>query len=467
MAGLLNAQRVGDLYNQYLGRAPEAGKVDEWMEASKNQGRNIENEIANSPEAKARGRNTGIVPPHITAPTIQQTTPIERINTPAPAAVGSTGYTATNANVVNATGSGYQSQATNVNPESTSAYQLAQITGSDSLLNTQARTYADQTSNRRGLLNSSMAVNAAHDAVLRNATPLAINDANTYANANTATSAAENASRQFGAQAGNTASLQNSQLGTSVNVTNAGAANEAGKFTAGASNTAAIESARNTLQTKLADIQANTSLTIAQKEIESRRAIAQAQLEMTASTSNAENGVRMQLAQIQANTQLSVTDKNNATNIAISNGDNATKQLLGNLDASTRLAQTQLDADTKIKIASLDAATKASLGKIENDNRQLLQANVNAANMYQQYATNLANISLNDKLDFAAKQTAMTNQTNVFNAGLQAIGEVSNLNLSKYFQSAAPVSTAPQAPQASLMANNNGGLLNAKDSNMY
>lgn len=56
------------------------------------------------------------------------------------------------------------------------ADKVADLTSQDSKLNQMARTEALKSVNRRGLLNSSMAVGAAQDAVIRNAMPIASQD---------------------------------------------------------------------------------------------------------------------------------------------------------------------------------------------------------------------------------------------------------------------------------------------------
>ena len=70
-----------------------------------------------------------------------------------------------------------------VTPDQTVQKQLEQIIAADSPLMQQARTQALQQANARGLLNSSMAVTAGQSAVLEAATPIAQQDASTYARA--------------------------------------------------------------------------------------------------------------------------------------------------------------------------------------------------------------------------------------------------------------------------------------------
>tara|TARA_R110000868_G_scaffold198965_7_gene445561 strand:+ start:111 stop:1091 length:981 start_codon:yes stop_codon:yes gene_type:complete len=300
MAGLLNANNVGDLYQKHLGRAPEAGAADFWVKQSEN-GADVEKSILGSQEYLGKQK----------APQQQ--------NIPTPVSNPSN-----NADAVKALAQGYTASQVNVAPESTSQFQLGKMLDSGSPLMKLSETQGLQQANKRGLLNSSIAVGAAQDSMIRAATPFAQQDASTYANAQTFNANAQNQSNQFSAAAQNTASLNN------------------------------------------ADIASRTQ----------------------------------------------IQDKQNASQQTIYDAVNA----------------------NKLQIANLDVTAKQALTKIDADNRQLLQTNINAADMYKQYAANLASISSNANLSQEAKDAALQNQINTLRAGLDAIGEVSSLNLSKYFE---------------------------------
>jgi hypothetical protein len=232
--------------------------------------------------------------------------------------------------------------------------QLASITANGSKLNTAAETAATKMSNRRGLLNSSIAVGAAQDAVIRNALPVAQQDAATYANKDVNDTNAQNVSSQFAANSKNA----------------------------------------DDLQTKLAQIQASTQFNIA-------------------------------------------------------NLQSSTQQNISRAENQNRLSVAALNAKSQQDISALDSNTKLKLAEIDGTNKQLLQTNISAANSYAQLAQALANISTSTTMDAAAKQQATDNQLNLFRQNLQAIGQVSSLDLSKYFQ---PVSTSQQGG-----TNTNGG----------
>lgn len=99
---------------------------------------------------------------------------------------------------------------------STVAGQLTKITAAGSPLIDQAQTMAKQEANKRGMLNSSMAVTAGQDAAYRVALPIAQQDASTFASAG-----------QFNAGAKNSAATTNATLANSTNQFNASAQNAA------------------------------------------------------------------------------------------------------------------------------------------------------------------------------------------------------------------------------------------------
>lgn len=400
---------------------------------------------------------------------------------------------------------GYDATKQNVSGNSLAQNQLSGILSKGSPLLTQAATAANRDSARRGLLNSSIAVGSAEDAVIKNALPIAQQDASTYGNKDVNDAAYTNRASEFTAGAKNTASLTNAQLGTQVNLSNSAESNKAAaqnaaiatdvsKFNAGSQTdmtklgvqgaqalaqigaqgnnslaqiaaqggTALAQiAAQGGVQKELANIQANTQMTLADKQIAANAALARD-----------DNSIKMQLAGIQANTTLTAADKQNASqqliaernnnvNLAISGNDNATKQVLQSMDSASKLSLANIDAGTKMAIAGLDMASKEKLTRISADNQQLLQTNINAANMYAQYVTNLANISISDKMDGPAKQAAADNQLAAFDAALKAVGHISGLDLSQYFQSAPPivpqVAATPPTDASTLPPDNGGG----------
>jgi hypothetical protein len=100
--------------------------------------------------------------------------------------------------------------------DATVAGQVNKLVTQGSPLIDQAQTAAKQQANRRGMLNSTMAITAGQDAAYRAAMPIAQQDAQTFANAG-----------QFNAGAKNQAMLQGAGLTQQANITNAAATNQA------------------------------------------------------------------------------------------------------------------------------------------------------------------------------------------------------------------------------------------------
>ena len=116
--------------------------------------------------------------------------------------------------------------------EETSAYQLDNILGSDSALMKRAESQGLQRGASRGLLNSSIAVEAAQGAMIDRAQPFALNDAATYFN-----------TAESNMRANNQADLTNAQMGTELNIFNTGQNNTFKTTQAGLNSQASIANA--------------------------------------------------------------------------------------------------------------------------------------------------------------------------------------------------------------------------------
>lgn len=133
--------------------------------------------------------------------------------------------------------------------------QLQDVIKTDSPLQQQARTAGLQQANDRGLLNSSIAVGAAQDAVIKSALPIATSDASTYARAG-----------EYNTTEANKRDLENINAQNFAKNQGMLAYNEAGAFNAGAYNT------RQTASTL-----ATTNAAAAARDVEARRLAAAAQ----------------------------------------------------------------------------------------------------------------------------------------------------------------------------------------------
>jgi len=182
-----------------------------------------------------------------------------------PAAAPAAQATTTNANTTN----------WNVGKDQTVQGQLGTILDSGSPLLQQAETNAAQMANKRGLLNSSMAVSAGQQALVNTALPIAQQDASTQANAG-----------QYNAEAANT-----------TDRFNAGNANTTSQFNTGQTNQMASDQAKMSQTDRLAN-QAATQQTL----------IKSMDQQFTAQQANADNATKLQLQQMQSTTQKQLAD---------------------------------------------------------------------------------------------------------------------------------------------------------------
>lgn len=173
------------------------------------------------------------------------------------------------------TATGYDPTKTTINqPTDTVQGQIKSIIDQDSPLMQQANTRSLQEMNKRGLVNSTMALEAGQGALYSAATPIAQQDASTYSTVNRENTAAANTAKQFGAAAGNTASSQNAQLQTNVNLANTDAANKTAQ--ANAANTQQANLANADLANRASQFNASQSndLTKLGMDISSKQSLA-------------------------------------------------------------------------------------------------------------------------------------------------------------------------------------------------
>jgi S-adenosylmethionine/arginine decarboxylase-like enzyme len=168
---------------------------------------------------------------------------------------------------------GYDPAQLEVTPEMTVAGQLHDITSGDSPLMALARQQGLLSAGRRGLMNSSIAAQAAQAAVVNAALPIAQQDATTHLRAAEANQQSLNRALEFGASAENVAELQNSieknkmdalnaQLGTDVSKFNAEQLNEAETLAAQMKTAVSQQNADayNKAQQQFADLQAKADM---------------------------------------------------------------------------------------------------------------------------------------------------------------------------------------------------------------
>lgn len=138
-----------------------------------------------------------------------------------------------------------------------------------------------------------------------------------------------------------------------------------------------------------------------------------------ASTFNAEQTNSVAAQNLAANTQKYSTDTNANTNIATAN-----------ISADTSRTNAILSARTQIEAANIDADTRTNLANIEANYKTLLQTESSAAQIYQQIAKNISDITMSMDLDGPNKQAAIDLQVQNLENGFAILGRIGNLDLS-------------------------------------
>ena len=221
-----------------------------------------------------------------------------------------------------------------VSPEELVEYRIQNLLSGDNPYIQRARTSGLQFANQRGLLNSSIAAQAAEEAAIQRAGEIAAQDAATYANA-----AAANQ------QAQNTAGLQDAQLGTNVSMFNVGeqntinrfnaqSINEAGQFNAAAAN----QAIQNFLQREQVRLLQDDQQAFTAEQNEADRVLRQLLQEQQFDFTSSENALDRSLqSALQAN-QFAFQGSENALDRDFQGGENAADRALQQLLADKQIA---------------------------------------------------------------------------------------------------------------------------------
>lgn len=113
------------------------------------------------------------------------------------------------------------------------------------------------------------------------------------------------------------------------------------------------------------------------------------------------------------------TDQQNQFGLAQFNAGNQMAQ--ANLSSQTQQYVSNLGADTQKTVAAMSNASQAAISQAHDANAVLLQSNQSASNAYSQYVQAVASIDQQPGMDLAAKQAAITTQTQIFNNAMAAM----------------------------------------------
>lgn len=372
---------------------------------------------------------------------------------------------------------GYDPNAANltnwiIDPSQTVEGRLQGLIERRSPLLQMAEANALQEMNRRGLVNSTMALGAGQQALYAAALPIAQTDAATFAlagrdNAAAANNMAQynatarNQAAQFEAAAANQAALQNAlarnqaaqfgaQADNTVSLANAAARNDASQFTAGAANTAALQNAAAANAASQFGAQAQNTASLANQASANQAAQFGAQAANTAALAN--QAAQNQAGQWNAGAANAANQFNAQLGFAAqqANADAVNRAVMQQYDAAVKASMVNADNATKIQLQQIDASTRTSLANIEAGYKTLMQSSASAADIYKQITQNISSIMENKDMDASYKQSAIDNQLQLLQNGMQVQGAISNLRLSSLlnFGDLSPISSGVSVPGA-------------------
>ena len=279
----------------------------------------------------------------------------------------------------------------NVTPNMTVQQQAANIIDADSPLMQQARSTAMQQMNARGLVNSSMGINAGQQAVLNSAIDIGKQDANTYASAG-----------QF----------------------NAGQSNDLSKFNAGQTNTWNTNALDRSQQTN--ERLGAQSYNSGEKALDRTFASGEKALDRTFNSgenlldrnlTTTQNDANRTFTAGQSALDRTLTTTQNELNRVATSADRAAASASSSADRQASMAdaaaarvftasQNALTRAADLDRYNLDAATKKTATELGYTHNKQMQNDEVVANAYTNTVSQLASIDANTNLDEYAKVSA-------------------------------------------------------------
>lgn len=316
--------------------------------------------------------------PNVTAPTGTAST----YN--AQTATGAANVTAPSAGASSATASSYNATLTSVDPEKDLVESRVRgMIDSNSPLMQRAAQLANERSNARGMINSSIGTGAAQAALYDAATPIATTDAGAYRETRLANQNASNTALQTNAQLATQVSQTNAQLATQAAISNAQMALQAGIVNQQQAN-------------EIARFNASSANTAAQFNAASRQ--------------------DMERFNLQQLMQAGIINQQQANAILQANAANATSARNADVAADTSRLNTLIGANNARDIAAFNAA-----------NQVLLDNNRAASSLYNTFMNNVAGLMNNNNMSPEARAAARDDMVRAYRQGMVLLGLSSSL----------------------------------------
>lgn len=405
---------------------------------------------------------------------------------------------------------GYEAERVATGPEDMVENRVQGIISKNSPLMQQAQTSALKSMNARGLLNSSMAVGAAHDATIRQALPIAQQDAQTSMNTKLANQQAGNTASQVTATNQTQGALQAHQGLIQQGLQEKQGEQQMEQIAAQGEISKALQelqgmqsldqiAAKGDLdqrlqaligEQRLGEIAASGDIQQLIQELQGRQALEQigAQGEQQRTTQQMINEHQTALAGLQHQFQLGQIDAQTLAQLRVNQQQidaqvsrdvqlhqqaleqaRAAGDLQAERDAQLQIYNLESMAEqsrNQIKLAEVNFTYQSQIEQLGQDNRIALQELVNqhqqtlqnssvATNLYMTTMQAISNIGANPDLSAAQRQAGINQQVDMLRAGLEFTGSTAGQTFTIYNPSGGNNST--NAPPAGSTGGNTGG----------
>jgi hypothetical protein len=280
---------------------------------------------------------------------------------------------------------GYDPEKIKVEKDSTVQGQIGGIIDKNSPLMQRAATRADQSSNRRGLLNSSMAVQAGESALYDAALPIAQQDAAT--------------------------NFRSQEL-------NQGAGNEAYRFNAGSGNQKIAQERAG--EQALEQIGAQT---------EANKALQKLRGEQELGNIAATGAQQRQNIGAQSQAESTLMEQKKQIDLALQTADAATREKLLNRQGEIDLELTTKRHLNEMEMQGMRGGQAKELAELENQYAMLRQVSQSAGGMYATHMQEIGTILSNKDIPLEQKTNLVNIQLESLRNGLALIGNIGNIDL--------------------------------------
>lgn len=281
----------------------------------------------------------------------------------------------------------YDAVQRDVQREETAAGQLEDITGRQTPLMQRARQEGVLTAARRGLQNTSIAAGTAQGAMVDRATPIALQDAQTYAQAASQNQAAVNRAREVSTGRETDVSVVGAQLYTQTDQFNAAQANDLASLNAELGTRTSMFNATeaNNIRKWAGELEQNAELFNAQQANQIAALNAELETQMEARNTAAKNEGSFLDSQLRAQ----LNDANAARELALAQG---------NMQEWNRQTQFIMDLNADLNKQFLAGEQAMDLAHIQGRYNQLISTNESAARLFDSYFSSISNAMANDKI---------------------------------------------------------------------